>query len=192
MTGLKGGLAAGALAALVLLAGCESPGLVGESKVERELERVRPRASGDFAVENASHAGADVVARGRALRLEPVEGLCLGHEAVEISPEGVFAVVTDCIGSGPDTSAGALPRAFPGMVTISVAVRPMFDAAVPRARALRRLRDFLGSAPGLRMLGRNGAGEAVRMLDSRRIGDALYVHVHDDHDSGLGLLAPGF
>ncbi|MEM9148537.1 MAG: hypothetical protein AAGC57_20440 [Pseudomonadota bacterium] len=165
----------------------------GESGLAAELDRLR--APGPFRYDEIGRDQAVVVARGRRVVLRAVEGLCLTQGAMDVSQEAAFAVVADCIGedgAAIDAAAGTLPPSFGGLLAISISGEPMFAGETGRATALRRLRDFLGTAPGLALLGRNGSGASVELVDARQIGDALYVHVHDSQEDALALFAPGF
>ncbi|MEM1345822.1 MAG: hypothetical protein AAGI34_14760 [Pseudomonadota bacterium] len=186
-------------AALLALGGCQTTGTAtfGESSVAAELQRVRSNAG--FRVVEDGPERTFVSATGRDLVLRPVEGLCLTREGIELTERGVFAVVADCLAEtvpepveGEDASLYRLPPTFPGLITISVSGQPMFDQTVPGADALATLREFLSTEAGRAMLGRNGLGKTVEVVDTRVLSDALYVHVRDTHSGGLSLLAPDF
>lgn len=168
------------------------PGLErGESVVSEELARLR--APGPFRYTDINRSRAVVVARGREVVLRPLEGLCLSQSSLEVGREAAFAVVTDCLAEAASNPDGDnLPPSFPGLLSVSVSGEPMFAGEDGRAAAIRDLRDFLGTAPGLAMLGRNGSGETVELVEARQVGDALYVHVRDSYGGELDLLAPDF
>jgi hypothetical protein len=179
----------------MLLSGCLQlePGLSGrDAELSRTGSATPAEAApgGAFRIVEAGPARAVVSARGRRVTIAPVEGLCLAGDALDTSGAGAFAVIAECVAEGR-AEGEALPPGFAGLVTVSVSGEPMFGEG-GRERALRRLRDFLGTVPGLALLGRNGSGRTVEMVESRRIGDSLYVHVHDRHQGELALLAPDF
>lgn len=196
----RGGAGLALLAAL-LLGGCLGVEVEpGVSARDGEIARQRAAATGPFRVAETGPHRAVLMAEGRRVVLVPVDGLCLAEEAFDASADGAFAVIAECVaaaagpvdGAAEDAGQTVLPPSFAGLVTVSVAGEPMFADEDGRSAALRRLRDLLGTAPGLALLGRNGAGDSVEMLEARQIGDALYVHVRDVHDGGLALLAPEF
>ena len=181
--------AGAALAVLALLGACQTTGgpLVevtpGESRVEAEL--ARQKANRDFRIDSVAPGRIRLIARARPVVIEPAEGLCLSPEATELTERGVFAVVADCLPPG-----GA--AAFPGLITVSVAAEPMYPSGPGRKRELRRMRDFLGTAPGLAMLARGSGETGVRLEDVRAIDEGLYVHVHETGTAEDALFAPGF
>lgn len=200
-TGLHGwraGTAAGLVAALTL-SGCETAPVAGRSLVSEELSRVRSNAL--FRVEEVDHSRAYVVADGQRVVLSPVQGLCLTGEAIDLTESGVFAVVADCVTETPLEATGVagdageiyrLPPPFPGLMTLSVSAQPMFDGPTGREAALDRMQTFLETGAGLALLGRTGSGESVEVVDARRLGDALYVHVHDRDPGRLPLMSADF
>lgn len=170
----------------------------GESAVDAELDRIDHEGpafnrlpKGPFAVTEAHHARAVVVARGRPVAIEPVEGLCLAVDEMDTGSSGAFVVIADCITETAAT-ADALPPSFAGLLTVSISGEPMFPADTGRASALRELRDFLGSDAGRKLLGRDREGGAATLLEARQIGDALYVRVRDGQGGRLALLDPEF
>lgn len=173
MSGRSGtGMAGATLIALALLAGCETVPQPGQSGRAAEIERVR--ANRDFSIVSVTPARIDLVARGQAIRLEPLPGLCLSGDALDLTASGVFAVVADC--AAGDAAPGP---SFPGLITMSVGAEPLFEDGLPEVVALRRIRDFVGTVPGLAMLARNGDPQGVRLVGTRRIGGALYAHVEE-------------
>ncbi|MEM9735221.1 MAG: hypothetical protein AAF908_01275, partial [Pseudomonadota bacterium] len=116
MGGIAIRLALWALGALGLAA-C---GLPGESGLEAELARVK--SVGGFAILSKDRHLADIAAKGRRVRVRPAEGLCVAPGSVEITEAGAFAMIGDCVPEGPDDSAvaDALPKTFPGLLTVTV------------------------------------------------------------------------
>lgn len=198
---LGSGLAGLAIAGLALagLTGCQTLGTTGESVLSAELERVR--TAGTFQLLEVDSSEAHVTARGREVVLVPVSGLCLTAEGIDISESGVFAVIADCVTEQGLSPAGTdadgdtvyrLPPLFPGLMTVSVSEGPLFEEGTGSAEGVRRLRAFLASEEGLALLGRNGSGETVELIESVPMGDGVYVHVRDTHSGELALLAPAF
>jgi len=182
-----------------LLAGCQTTGTTGRSLVAEELARLETNAL--FRVEEVDPELAYVTADGARVAIRPVEGLCLTSESIELTESGVFAVIADCLTETDPERSGRtekgetvyrLPPPFPGLMTLSVSAEPMFDRPGDRDGALDEMERFLASPEGLALLGRNGSPDKVEMVEAKRLGDALYVHVKDGATGGLPLLAPEF
>jgi len=185
------------LAALGAVGGCANPG--------RDSVGSEPPGptGGDaaFAVVAAGHDRAVVRAKAREIVLAPAPGFCFSADGFDTRDTGAFAVIADCVAETDPRKVGTtgageavleLPPSFPGLVTVAIAGEAMFPETAGKPAALRELRDFLGSAPGLAMLGRNGSGRSVDIRETRAIGDALYVKVIDTDEAALPLLAPEF
>jgi|GEM_PF-1647523 len=187
-------LAAVALAALGL-GGCEAQR--GLSGVEAELTRVRAERS--FAVVSASAERAVFSVRSRRIVVEPPEGHCLDEESIGVSGGATFALVADCEhkhqvelinGSVAGRSgAAALPRAFPGILTISISGQPAYG---PEPGAFDAFEALLGSEAGLGLIGRGVSDQPGRIVATRRIAGALYVLIHEPVDPATSILAPNF
>jgi hypothetical protein len=177
----------------LLLAGCQTAG----PEAGGALAVTAP--PGPVSVSAIEPQRAVVVARGRMVVLEPLPGLCLTPEAVEVTEKGAFAVVADCLEARAATPATS---PFPALITLSVADQPLFADGEDRYQMLRTMRDFLGSAPGLAMLGRDGVAGVVSLIETRMMDDVLYVHVREvpsrngasraGEPDAPGLFAPGF
>lgn len=182
------------LVAATLLAGCAQPGF---SSVEREWER--RRSSEAFALLSASPERAVVSARGRLIAIDPAEGFCLTEESIEVSQRSVFALLGDCsvvaVASGAKRSSRGelqLPRAVPGIMTVSISGDSVFGGDSSRSDTLDDLERFLATANGKQMLGRGAGGDTVSIIQSRRVGGSLFVHVRDADEDVVPLLAPRF
>ncbi|MGF1446847.1 MAG: hypothetical protein ACFBRM_11705 [Pikeienuella sp.] len=184
------------VAALCGIGGCMQPER-GFSGRAAELARQRTPA---YAFLEEGPERAVLLARGVALVLAPVEGLCLTRGSFSASRSGAFAVIADCVTEAAvvspvaEGSALDLPPSFPGLVTIAISGAPARREGGAEAQ-LAELESLLGAGEGLEMLGRNGDGGTVELVEMVR-GDgasaALYVHVRDSHKGGLALLAPDF
>ena len=184
------GAGAAALAAGMALAGCQTDGgpaialTTGESGRAAELARLE--ANRDFRVLAAGPDRLSLMARARPVVVEPMAGLCIGAETVELTEGGVFAAIADCPASAPG------PR-FAGLVTVSVGPGRLLEPGPGRGRDLRRMRDYLGTVPGRVMLARTAGAEDVRLIEARMIDEGLYVHVREGGgDQASDLFAPDF
>ncbi len=177
-----------------LLSGCLETGTgglggaFGESLVAR-------KAVGDFSIEFANTGRAVFVAKGQQVALEPANGFCIAPESVDVGPASGFAMIGDCPATATPKDGEAqleVPRAIPALLTVSIAEEPMFAPGSPRGAALTDLERFLATPDGLATVGRSGKADAVSIVETRAIGDALYVHVEDRDVSALPMLAERF
>ena len=178
--------------AALILGGCDDQGF---SNVGAEWDR---RAAGPYYVVSASPARAVVSAKGRQVAIEPAKGFCLARESVETTGRSAFALIGDCAldsstASAPRGARGELqlPRGLPGIITVSVSGDPGFEGGAGD-ESLEGLSKFLDTAEGRRMLGRSGNGNSVKVVESRRIGDGVYVMVDDSNEGVVPILDPKF
>ncbi len=167
-------LLAGVLAVLALAA-CETPGLGG-----RDAEFARLRAGEGFAVIEVSAERAVFAAHGQRIVVEPPEGYCLDEGSVAVTRNAAFALVADCMqdhqaklenGSGAGRAVEiALPRVFPGILTVSVSGEPAYGW---ETGALDAFEELLGAPAGLKLLGRGNSPAPGKIIATRRIGGAL-------------------
>jgi hypothetical protein len=166
---------------LTTVGACDERGLSGLN-----AEWDRRKAEGPFAVVSASHDRAVVSAMGRQVAIEPAEGFCLAKESIETSQKSAFALIGDCALDAPRDGASRsargelqLPRGVPGIITVSVSGDPEFSRSGSQDEALNGLSEFLETSSGRGMLGRGGDTGAVRLVESRRIGNGVYALVED-------------
>ncbi len=186
-------LLAGVLAVLALAA-CENPGLGG-----RDAELARGRAEKGFAVIEVTAERAVFAARGQRIVVEPPPGYCLDEGSVAVTRNAAFALVADCMqdhqaklesGSGAGRAVEiALPRVFPGILTVSVSGEPAYGW---EAGALDAFEALLGADAGLKLLGRGNSPAPGRIIATRRIGGALYVLIEEPSADDASILAPRF
>ncbi|GMG83602.1 hypothetical protein LNKW23_28150 [Paralimibaculum aggregatum] len=174
----------------MLLSGCLQ---LERGLSDRDDELERTRVPYRFVETGPQRA---IVRAGDALiAIEPVEGLCLTSGTFSASETGVFAVVADCVtetaaAAAPGADRVEVPPAFPGLVTVAISGDPAGGAGT--GTAMLQLRNFLTGEKGLALLGRNGSGDTVEIVDVIEADGALFVHVHDTHEGGLALLSPEF
>ena len=186
------GLACLGLIGLTALGGCDQRGFSG---LEAEWDRKR---SGPYHVVSVSHERAVVSALGRQVAIEPSEGFCLAQESLDTTRSSAFALIGDCAFEAPNTGARRsargelqLPPSVPGIITVSVSGDPEIPNSNPD-KALNGLSEFLESAKGRSMLGRSGDGSSVTLVESRRIGNGVYVLVDDRNSGALPVLERKF
>ncbi|MFO7854282.1 MAG: hypothetical protein R6V44_03490, partial [Paracoccaceae bacterium] len=172
-----------AAAASALLAGCAQQGL---------------------GVADSGGEGAPLVldAGGRSLAVTPPEGFCIDGEAVRPEARAAFVLIEDCalIGDAAgvfDGNAAAdlpipRPAVINGLVTLSVGDGPLFEAPGERETAFAGLEAFLRSDDGRATAGMGGGSEDIRILETRRTPDTLYVLVEDRGERVLPVLGDRF
>lgn len=170
-------------AASALLAGCAQQGL---------------------GVADRGGDGAPLVldAGGRSLAVTPPEGFCIDGEAVRPDARAAFVLIEDCalIGDAAavyDGNAAAdlpipRPAVINGLVTLSVGDAPLFEAEGEREAAFAGLEAFLRSDDGRATAGMGGGAEEIRILETRRTPDTLYVLVEDRGERVLPVLGDRF
>lgn len=176
--------------ALLVLAGCESPGMSGLSD-----ELARQRGEVGFAVVRNSEHRAVFAVNGRQVAVEPPEGYCLDEEAIAVSRRSAFALVTDCMESqeaalANGDSGETLPRTFPGILTVTVSGEAAFGE---EPGALAAFQSLLGTEAGGRLLGRGDGSGPGRVVAAKRVGGTLYVLIEEARAEGSeSIFAPGF
>ena len=177
------------IVAALALAACEAPGLSN-----RDAEWARLSSEG-FRVVTASHRGAVISARGRQVTIDPAPGFCLAEDSIETTKRSVFLLIGDCAVGGPITDARSddgelqLPRAVPGIMTVSISGDPGFRSRDGSYDALRR---FLESVEGKTMLGRSGSGRNVEIKESRESDGALLLYLEDNSAAAVPILSNQF
>ncbi|MBY8976882.1 hypothetical protein KHP62_13770 [Rhodobacteraceae bacterium NNCM2] len=169
----------------------------GESGLDAELARVK--AKNGFGVLSQSPHLAEVAAQGQRIRIEPSDGLCIASEAFDVSDRGVFALIADCPAQDaratPDGSSGdevvELPPSFPGVMTVSITGERGISLTT-ETDTVDKLDAYLKTGEGRALLGRGGSPDVVEIVETRRLGDALYVLVSDRDANSLGVFANSF
>lgn len=191
------GSGAGRFALLLVALGlgaCKT--LPGESGLDDELVRVRGEKG--FAVVSASAEQAVFAARGQRIRVEPPDGYCLEEDSAAVGRQAAFVLISDCLeqhqeklenGAAPGNGGAALPRSFPGILTVSISGAPAYGS---EPGALDAFEELLVSQDGLELLGRGTGRQPGRVVATRRVGGALYVLIHEPVDEATSILAPNF
>ncbi len=179
-----------AMFAGLVLAGCESAGF---SAREAEIERQQGKRG--FAVLERGEKRALFAAKGREVAVEPPKGYCLDEESIAVSRRSAFVLVADCMGEqqaalANGESGDRLPRAFPGILTVTVSGEAAFGeepGALPAFEAL------LDTRAGGRLLGRGDGSAPGEIVTMRRVNGALYVLIEEAQaQGGDSILAPRF
>jgi hypothetical protein len=184
----------GPLLGVMALAGCEN---FGENSVGSELARIRGEKG--FAVISSNSERAVFAARGQRIAVEPPDGYCLDEGSVDVSRLAAFALVADCLqdrlaemengAAATKVRKVALPRSFPGILTVSISGEPAFDQS---QQALDEFEVFIGTEPGRKLLDRGDGTAPGKVIATRKLGGALYVLVEGSQAAGDGFLAPRF
>ncbi len=169
-------------AAMLLLAGCVPPGAPAPGAVPQ----------GD--------AAAMVEVGGRTVRITPPAGFCVDAEAVRPEGASAFVLIEDCalaaetgdIEESAAFSSGPIrqPALVDGLVTLSIGSAPLFEDD-PDA-GFRALETFLRSDEGRATAGLGGEAGAISIIETRQVGDTLYVLVQDMGDHVVPVLGARF
>jgi hypothetical protein len=170
---------------------------MGADGVEAELDRIRGQKS--FAIISSTSQSATFNARGQRIVVEPPQGYCLDEGSVSVTLKAAFALVSDCmVNGGPELAENAgkgnvmnfaPPRAFPGIMTVSVSGEPAYGS---EPGALDAFEALLDTPAGLTLLGRGSSPVSGEVIAVRRIGGALYVLVEEQPGGGGAFLASRF
>jgi len=181
------------LPAAALLAGCVT---TGESEVDAEL--IRRQGEKGVALASAGPTQAVFISKGQRVVVEPPDGYCLDEESISVNGSAAFTMVSECLSDHEAASrAGgderevvelALPRTFPGILTMSISSQP---AVGNSPEALDDFEALLTSPQGQQMLGRGTGQTSGKVVATRQIGDALYVLVEGPGTAG-GILSTRF
>jgi hypothetical protein len=177
-----GAAALAATAALSLLAACETG----------------PRGAAPGAAD-----GPVVTAGGRDIRITPPDGFCVDGSAIRPEGDAAFVLIEDCALAGPalaladdDAASGVpipRPAAVAGLVTLSIGDGPLFDGPpAGRGADFDRLAAFLRSERGRASAGMGGDSASIRIVETRRAEDTLYVLVEDAGERVVPVLGDRF
>ena len=184
---------AGAFAlALGLLGGCQTTGLSA-----RDAEIARLRGDGNFSVLQDEPRRVLFSARGNRVAVEPPDGYCIDHKAIEVTENSAFVLISDCLDDEQINAANAakrsekqidLPRSFPGLLTVTISGA---QALGSDSSALDAFEALLASDAGRALLGRGNNGSNGKVIATRRSGGAVYVLIEEDSGASP-IFAPRF
>jgi hypothetical protein len=169
--------AAAGLAAFLLLAGCEQPGVSGSTPTQTT-----------------------VTAGNQKVRILAPAGFCVDPRSTSVTSTGAFVLVSDCALIGaPAARAAAAPQAAPeaarppvgAALTASVSPTGLGDAGAA-TRSLPDLAAYLRTPEGLVLAGRSGQNRGVRVLESTERDGVLYLYVEDRGPQPIAGLDPRF
>ncbi|SFJ12920.1 hypothetical protein [Albimonas pacifica] len=145
-------------------------------------------------------AAAAVQAGGRTVVITPPTGFCVDPDSVRPQGAAAFVLIEDCALAGaadaltaPDAAPDqpiAQPALVDGLVTLSIGAQPLFESA-PEA-GFKALEAFLRSEDGRTSAGLGGDASAVKIVESRQVGDTLYVLVEDKGRNAVPILGERF
>ena len=126
---------------------------------------------GQFEGFNVTRSAPERIELPDGLVVSGTRGWCVDPSTTRTEGETSVVVLGSCAAIARNAFA---PRpAVPGVVTVSVESEA---GDVPSAEVLQ---GFLNSPPGRAALARDGSARSVEILESRRMGDLLLVHVED-------------
>ncbi|MEO9826960.1 MAG: hypothetical protein ABJF50_21380 [Paracoccaceae bacterium] len=118
-----------------------------------------------------SRAAPDQISLPDGLVVAGAEGWCVDVGSSQSGGATSVVVLGSCAAIGRDADA---PRPeVPGVMTVSV------ESAGLQAPPADALEAFFGTDDGLAVLARDGNAESVRLLESKRDGELLYLHAED-------------
>lgn len=110
-------------------------------------------------------------------------GYCVHTSATRDRETGTFVLLGSCAAITNNRIAAA--PGVPAMLTASVSG----PSPVATAKSLPGLQAFFNSEAGRATLARNGQAASVSILQTRRRGDAFYIHLRDKSDNIVPSLA---
>lgn len=154
--------AAGAVAALALLAACD------------------PAAMG------AAPDRATVTVAARNVTIVAPPGFCVDPASTNVSATGAFVLVSDCalLGGAP-LAEGDAGESIGAVMTASV-------SAADGPGTVAEVQSFAATAQGRAVLGRSGRGDRVRILATRTRRDVLYMLIEDRGPQPIAGIEPAF
>lgn len=102
------------------------------------------------------------------------EGWCVDVDSSQSGQTTAVVVLGSCAAIAKNANA---PRpSVPGVMTVSV------ESAELQAPPADALEAFFDTDDGLAVLARDGNADSVRLLESKRDGELLYLHAQDDSE----------
>ena len=182
---------AAVLAAALLLAACEQPGVSGttanQTTVTAGGQRVTILAPAGFCVDPRSTS---VTSTGASVLVSDCQLLARDSGA---APRLTGAAASAGTAAPPDPMAAAASDRPPVGTAMTASVSPTgLGDAGPATRSLADLAAYAKTPEGLALIGRNGQPEGVRLLDSVTRDGVLYLHVEDRGPQPIPGLGPRF
>ena len=127
-----------------------------------------------------------VVVAGKSVVIAGPPGYCVDTTATRDSTTGAFVLLGSCA-SIANTAVARAPTT-PGMLTASVSGTS--GSAI--SASLGQLEAFFTSEAGRAALARDGRASSVRILQTRRKGQAFYIHVRDKSENAIQGLSQDY
>ncbi|MEE3100054.1 MAG: hypothetical protein VX463_09810, partial [Pseudomonadota bacterium] len=146
------------------------------------------------AVSGATPLGPSVTAGGRVVRLTPPQGFCVDPDSIRPGGAAAFALIEDCAlaAAARDPSGTASREAMvDGLVSLSIGDTRLFAKGL-NDEGFIELERYLRSDRGKATAGMGGDPETIRIVQTRRAGDTLYVLVEDKGEQVVPVLGARF
>lgn len=177
-------------ATLLVTAACDQRGFSG---MQDEWDRRRAQ---QFFVISASSEAAVISALGEEVAIRPAEGFCLSRESIETSDRSAVALIGDCALEADVENASRsergelnLPRSLPGIITVSISGNPEVRSSGLDAD---RIEEFLQSKQGKGLIGRSSDGSGVKIQESRRSDDVVFLLIEDTNAGSVPIFSDTF
>lgn len=127
-----------------------------------------------------------VVVAGKSVVIAGPQGYCIDTTATRSSDTGAFVLLGSCA-SISNSPRAPTPRT-PGLLTASVSGTS--GAAI--GSSLDRLQAFFTSTSGRAALARDGNTASVKILETRRQGEAFYIHARDTSSNSIAGISQDY
>lgn len=134
-------------------------------------------------VTSASNAAREIAVADKSILISGPKGYCIDPAATRDAAGGAFVLLGACgalDGQGGGADAGLL------LASLTAAGQGRVKGATDQ------LVTYFASPEGRAALSRSGDAEAVKLLDHRVEGDALYLHLRDTSQASLAGVAPEY
>ncbi len=159
------------------------------SKVRRRAAWTLPATLALAACADMAPPVTRLAVAGGAVTVAGPTGYCIDRRSRRAEVQGTFLLLSQC----PDAAAPAGGLALPDpdvapVILTALVSQPMAPGAAPSPAEMERM---VRSAPGRAGLARDGDPASVRILDSRRQNDVVYLRMTDrsDRDSSGAALS---
>ncbi|MGH1330406.1 MAG: hypothetical protein ACRBBK_05945 [Paracoccaceae bacterium] len=134
-------------------------------------------------VTSASNAAREIAVADESILIAGPKGYCIDPTATRDTAKSAFVVLGAC-GAVAGRGGGAKAGLLLASVTAAGSGRV--------AGATDQLAAYFSSDEGRAALSRSGDADAVKLLDHRVEGDALYLHLRDTSNTSLAGVAPEY